>query len=196
MIYAEYVDRDRSVPWEIFRHHGRQDWVADGDVMVANLGRTMRLAPVPCYMCWWQIRSIARMDEWEDHFRTPEGQLYLAHSPVGKALNFFRCGLYDEIFGEGQVPSGLHLVEFFNADGVEADRLRGHFQARSEKAPAGRLIYVVNRLGLLAPDPGGMALWTFGSYVEAEPFLRLRQDHGPVRMVEAGLYRNFGDDIP
>jgi hypothetical protein len=196
MIYAEYVDRDRSMPWEIFRHHGRQDWVSDEDVMVANLGRTMRLAPVPYYMCWWRIRSIARMDEWEDHFRRPEGRLYLATSPVGKALNFFRSGLYDEILGEGQVPSGLHLVEFFAANGVEPERLRAHFQARAQNATGGRLIYVINRLGLLAPDPGGMALWNFDSYVEAEPFLRQRPDPGPVRMVEAGLYRNFGEDIP
>ena len=196
MIYAEYIDRDRSMPWEIFRHHGRQDWVSDQDVMVANLGRTMRLAPAPHYMCWWQIRSIARMDDWEDHFRRPEGQLYLAGSPVGKALNFLRSGLYDEIIGEGQVPSGLHLVEFFAADDIEADQLRSHFSRRAQGIPSGRLTYVINRLGRLAPDPGGMALWTFGSYVEAEPFLRRRHDHGPVRMVAAGLYRNFGDDIP
>lgn len=196
MIYVEYIDRDRSMPWEIFRHHGRQDWVSDEDVMVANLGRTMRLAPAPFYMCWWKIRSIARMDEWEAHFRTPEGQLYLAGSPVGKALNFYRSGLYDEIVGEGSVPPGLHLVEFFAADGVPVDRLRGHFRTRAAKAPCGRLVYVINRLGLLAPDPGGMALWRFDSYAEAEPFLRLGREDGPARIVEVGLYRNFGDDIP
>jgi hypothetical protein len=196
MIYAEYIDRERSMPWEIFRHHGRQDWVSDQDVMVANLGRTMRLAPAPHYMCWWKIHSIARMDEWEDHFRRPEGQLYLAGSPVAKALNFLSSGLYDEIIGEGQVPSGLHLVEFFAADDIEADQLRSHFSRRAQDIRDGGLTYVINRLGRLAPDPGGMALWTFRSYVEAEPFLRRRHDHGPVRMVAAGLYRNFGDDIP
>ena len=196
MIYAEFIDRDRSIPWEVFRFHGRQDWVSDQDRMVANLGRTMRLAPVPHYMCWWQIRSIARMDEWEDHFRRPEGQLYLAGSPVGKALNFPRCGLYDEIIGDGVVPSGLHLVEFFAADGTEAQDLRRHFERRASNVPSGRLVYVINRLGLLAPDPGGMALWTFDSYAAAEPFLRMRHDYGPMRVSEAGLYRNFGEDIP
>jgi hypothetical protein len=196
MIFAEYIERDRAMPLEIFRHHGRQDWVSDEDVMVANLGRTMRLAPVPHYMCWWKIASIARMDAWEAHFRTPAGQLYAAHTPVSRALNFTRCGLYDEIVGDGTpVPPGLHLVEFFTADGVSPAELGRHFERRAAAATAGRLVYVINRLGLLAPDPGGMALWSFDSYVAAEPFLRARHDHGPAPVVEAGLYRNFGDDI-
>jgi len=82
MILAEYIARDRNVPWEVFRHHGRQDWVSDQDVMVANLGRTMKIGPQPHYMCWWRIKSIARMDEWEDYFRTAEGRHYAATSPV------------------------------------------------------------------------------------------------------------------
>ncbi len=197
MIFAEYIDRDRAVPWEIFRHHGRQDWVSDEDVMVANLGRTMRLAPQPHYMCWWRIGSIARVDAWEAHFRTPEGRLYMADTPVSRALHFFRCGLYDEILGDGRpVPSGLHLVEFFAADGAEPAALRRHFEARARCAPSGRLVYVLKRLGLMAPDPGGMALWTFSSYGEAEPFLRAPHDHGPAPLKEAGFYRNFGEDIP
>jgi len=117
MIFAEYIARDRNVPWELFRHHGRQDWASDQDVMVANLARTMKIGPQPHYMCWWRIKSIARMDEWEDYFRSSEGRLYLSESPTGKALHFQRCGLYDEIIGHGEVPSGLHLVEFFAAPG-------------------------------------------------------------------------------
>lgn len=197
MIFAEYIERDRAIPFEIFRHHGRQDWVSEEDVMIANLGRTMRVGPPPAYMCWWRIRSIARMDSWEAHFRTPEGQLYAAHTPVSRALNFTRCGLYDEIIGGDEpVPSGLHLVEFFAADGVEPAALRQHFEKRAAAAPAGRLLCVINRVGLMAPDPGGMALWSFDSYVAAEPFLRLPRNDGPAPVREAGLYRNFGEDIP
>lgn len=194
MILAEYIARDRTVPWELFRHHGRQDWVSDQDVMVANLGRTMKIGPQPHYMCWWKIASIARMDEWEDYFRTAEGQHYAATSPVPRALDFYQAGLYDEIIGAGQVPDGLHLVEFFAADEASADAVRECFGRRS---PAGgRLVYVLKRLGMMAPDPGGIALWTFPSYVAAEGFLRAPAPAGPVRITAAGLYRNFGADIP
>ncbi|HWA49341.1 MAG TPA: hypothetical protein VG742_13780 [Dongiaceae bacterium] len=194
MIFAEYIARDRNVPWEVFRHHGRQDWVSDQDVMVANLGRTMKIGPQPHYMCWWQIKSIARMDEWEDYFRTAEGKHYAATSPVPRALDFYQAGLYDEIIGNGKVPDGLHLVEFFSADDAGNEDVRAYFERRF--TGSGKLTYVIKRLGLMAPDPGGIALWTFENYVAAEGFLRTKASAGPVIIRGAGLYRNFGDDIP
>jgi hypothetical protein len=48
----------------------------------------------------------------------------------------------------------------------------------------------------MAPDPGGMAIWTFDNYVTAEGFMRAKAPHGPVQIVGAGLYHNFGNDIP
>ncbi len=194
MILAEYIARDRNVPWEVFRHHGRQDWVSDQDVMVANQGRTMKIGPQPHYMCWWQIKSIARMDEWEDYFRTVEGKHYAATSPVPRAMEFYQAGLYDEIIGSGTVPDGLHLVEFFAADDAGNDEIRDYFQRRF--GGRGRLSYVIKRLGLMAPDPGGIALWTFDSYAAAEGFMRAKPPAGPVAIRSAGLFRNFGDDIP
>lgn len=194
MILAEYIARDRTVPWELFRRHGHQDWVSDQDVMVANLGRTMKIGPQPHYMCWWKIASIARMDEWEAYFRTDEGRHYAATSPVPHALDFYQAGLYDEIIGDGKVPDGLHLVEFFEADSTSPHSVRDFFKQRD--AAGGRLTYVIKRLGLMAPDPGGIALWTFPNYVAAEGFLRATPPNGEIRITAAGLYRNFGDDIP
>ncbi len=57
MIFGEYLAHDPATPLQLFRHHGRQDWVGDGDLMIANLARTMRLAPVPHYMVWWRING-------------------------------------------------------------------------------------------------------------------------------------------
>ena len=57
------------------------------------------------------------------------------------------------------------------------------------------LRFPLRRIGLTGPDPGGMAVWTFQTYVEAEPFLRRRPKDGPARLVDIGLYRNFGEDI-
>ena len=48
MIYAEFIEHDRSLPVQIFEHLGRQQgWVSDIDVKVANLGRAERIAPEP-----------------------------------------------------------------------------------------------------------------------------------------------------
>ena len=195
MIFVEYIERERSMPWEIFRKLGGQDW-SGSDRIVANLGRTMRLAPTPHYMCWWQIPSIKRMDEWEAYFRSSEGRIYLSESPTGKALHFQRCGLYDEIIGHGEVPSGLHLVEFFAAQGQSAGEIKHWFSERAGDSGDGRLTYVINRLGLIAPDPGGIAIWTFPDYAGAEPFLRRTPQAGPIAVTAAGLYRNFGEDTP
>ena len=194
MIFAEYIERPPGTPLHLFRHHGRQDWVADGDVMVANLARTMRLAGEPHFMCWWRIKGIERVDEWEAHFRTPEGRLYQAETPVTSAVNFTRNGLYDEVIGEGKVPVGLHLLELFDADHFAAADLRRLFEARAKSAPAGRLLHVLKRIGKLAADPGSMALWTFDSYAAAEPFLRAKPP-ADLPITAAGLYRNFGDEI-
>jgi hypothetical protein len=134
------------------------------------------------------------MDAWEDYFRTPEGRDYAQTSPVPRALDFFQAGLYDTIVGAGQVPDGLHLVEFFAADPASGAEVAEFFRNRDPHG--GRLVYVLKRLGLMAPDPGGIALWSFPSYVAAEAFMRAAAPSGAVRVSAAGLYRNFGKDIP
>lgn len=194
MIYAEFIARDRALPPEMFRHFGRQDWPSDQDVMVANLSRTMKVGPGPEAMCWWRIAGFQRMDEWEAHFRTPAGRLYLAESPVAKALHFYRAGLYDVLLGEGPVAPALHLVEFFDPAGQQADGLRVAFAGRAAAGDRS-LVYLLRRVGLLGPDPGGMALWSFPSYAAAESFLRTPPP--PTCGVRAaGLYRDFAAAIP
>ena len=195
MIFAEYIERDPAMPFQIFRKLGHQDWIGEGDRMIANLGRTQRLSGEPFYMCWWEIKGFARLDEWEAHFRTPEGRLYTAETPVSRAMRFTRNGLYDAIIGEGSIPSGLHLIEFFDSKGASPTELRDYFQSRTPKAVPGKLLYLINRIGLLAPDPGGMALWSFSDYASAEDLIRTAPPSGPVRFVQAGLYRNFGEEI-
>lgn len=193
MIYGEFIARERSLPPEMFRHFGKQDWTSDKDVMVANIGRTMKVGPGPDAMCWWKISGFDRMDEWEAHFRTPEGRLYMAESPVAKALHFYRAGLYDVLVGEGPLGGGLHVAEFFAAEGRRRDQLRIAFENRA--AEAGKLAYLLMRVGLAGPDPGGIALWSFPSYVDAEPFLRMGAPEA-CGVREIGFYRDFAEAIP
>lgn len=193
MIYAEFIARDRALPPEMFRHFGRQDWQSDKDVMVANLARTMKIGPGPQAMCWWKISGFERLDEWEAHFRTPEGRLYMAESPVARALDFYRAGLYDVVVGEGAVPPALHLVEFFDPAGRGAEEIWAIFAGRD--GGDGRLAYLLTRAGLLGPNPGGIALWSFSSYVSAERFARSATP-AACAVREVGFYRDFGEAIP
>jgi hypothetical protein len=195
MIFAEYIEHDPAMPFQIFRKLGHQDWTGEGDRMIANVGRTQRLGGEPFYMCWWEIKGFARLDEWEAHFRTPEGRLYTAETPVSRAMRFTRNGLYDAIIGDGPLPGGLHLIEFFDAQGAPQSELKEYFQGRATKSAPGKLTYLINRIGLLAPDPGGMAVWTFTDYTAAEDFIRTAPPSGPARFTQAGLYRNFGEEI-
>jgi hypothetical protein len=195
MIFGEYIAHDPSVPPQLFRHHGRQDWAGEGDVMVANLARTMRLSGEPTHFVWWRIPGIARIDEWEAFFRTKEGRLYTAETPVTHAVRFLRNGIYDEVIAADVLPSGLHLVELLDGDGASADDLKRIFDERARAAPSGRLLFLLKRLGQMAPDPGSVALWTFESYAAAEPFLRSPPAAGGLRIVSSGFYRRFGEDI-
>ena len=76
MIYIEFIERDRFMPIEIFRHLGRQssDWAdSAADKLVLQIGRTLRLGPMPSYLVFWEINDIGRLDEWEAYFKFNPG---------------------------------------------------------------------------------------------------------------------------
>lgn len=194
MIFVEYITRDRTIPIELFHRHAKQEWIAGDDKVVANLARMNKLGPDPHYMCWWQINSLRRVDDWHAFYTSDAGRLHLARSADAKVLHFQRHGLFDVVAGSGPVEPGLHIVEFFEADHLTADDVRNELEKRSAAAHPGRLDYVLKRLGLLAPDPGGLALWTFGSLAEAEPFLRAPRGSSTLRIMAQGVYRPLGDE--
>jgi hypothetical protein len=193
VIYVEYIERDRFLPIQIFEHLGRQSgWTSSEDEKIGNLGRAERLAPGPSVLCLWRNRGMARMDEWEAAFRTPEAARDAGHQALRHAVHFQQAGLYDEIIGGPPLGDGLHYVEFFAADEELGDEaMRAHFRERARKYPQGKLAFVLRRIGLLGPDPGHLALWTFGGYAEAEPIVRERHGRHPLRPLQAGLYWNF-----
>jgi hypothetical protein len=193
VIYAEYIEHDRSLPIQIFEHLGRQNsWVSDIDVKVANLGRAERIGPEPSVICLWRHPGMGRMDEWEASFRTDAARRDPAFQATRMAIHFTRGGLYDEIVDGEPLGEGLHYVEFFAAaEDIGDEQVRDNFLKRAKRYPDGRLGFVVRRVGLLAPDPGGMAIWTFAGYAAAEAIARERHGANPLRPVQAGLYYNF-----
>jgi hypothetical protein len=197
MIYVEYIEHDRFLPIQIFHKIGMQDgWSSDEDVKVANLGRAERLAPGPSVMCLWRHRGMTRMDEWEASFRTPESRRDPGFQATRLGIHFVEAGLYDEIVGGPPLGGGLHVVEFFAPeDSVEDTAMRDHFGTRAKRHANGTLDFVLRRVGTLGPDPGGLALWTFASYAEAEALLRERHGGHTLRPLRSGLYWNFEDAL-
>jgi hypothetical protein len=197
VIYAEYIEHDRALPIQIFEHLGRQaGWVSDVDVKVANLGRAERIGPEPSVICLWRHPGMARMDEWEASFRTEDARRDPAFQATRLAVHFRRGGLYDELVGGAPLGSGLHYVEFFAAsEEYEDQTVTDNFRTRAQRYSTGTLDFVLRRVGLLGPDPGCLAIWTFPSYAAAEPTIRERHGSNPFRPVTAGLYWNFEDAL-
>ena len=197
MIYAEYIEHDRSLPVQIFEHIGRQTgWVSDVDVKIANLGRAERIAPEPSVICLWRHPGMARMDEWEAGFRADEARRDPAFQATRLAIHFKRGGLYDELIGGEPLGKGLQYVEFFAAGEEHGDeQIHDNFRNRARRYPEGKLDLVLRRVGLLGPDPGGLAIWTFAGYAAAESIVRERHGANPLRPLQAGLYYDFEEAL-
>ncbi len=198
MIYIEYFERDRFMPIEIFRALGDQStWTNPDDSLVGSFGRTMRLGPMPSYLAFWKCKGMARMDEWEAHFRSPAAHEDVAERATHRAIHLQRGGCYDELVtGPAPDREGLFCIEYFAASVRIGDReVAGHFESRARRRPEARLNFVLRRIGRLGPDPGGLAVWRLADYVALEPFERARSADDPFLPAETGVYRWFGREI-
>jgi len=197
MIYAEFIDWDRRMPVELFRHQSRQDnWAEGADTKTINIGRHKGIGPRPAYLCCWRIAGMARLDEWEELFKSPAGRRDIAEHATFQALDFRECGLYDELVA-GALPDGnLHFLERFDAgQDVEDEELEAHFRERAARCAGASLSFLLRRVGLLGPRDGDLAIWTAPSFAALEPLARERHAPGPFRPVAAGIYRNVGHEL-
>lgn len=199
MIYLEYIERDRHVPIEAFRHMGdqSQSWVEpDADRMILQLGRTLRFGPMPSYLAFWKIAGLERLDAWEDYFGSPAWHDNGRSQAMHRTIHIQRAGLYDEVFEEEQFGNGVHVVEFFDADGgLSAGVLADAFAERAARFDAGRLELVLRRIGVWGPDPAHLAVWTFPSYAAMDGLLRTPVIGAGLRVAAGGIYRRFGEEI-
>jgi hypothetical protein len=198
MIYAEYIERDRFLPLEIFRHLGDQSsWTAAEDALVGSFGRTMRLGPMPSYLAFWQCKGMARMDEWEAHFNSSEAQFDVAEKATHRAIHLRHGGCYDELVIDSAVDrSALFCIEFFPTHSrISNDEILLQHKARAAAHPRATLCFLLRRIGRLGPGPGGIAVWSFADYVALEPYERARDDDERLRPTDVGVYRWFGREI-
>jgi hypothetical protein len=199
LIYVEYIDRDRHVPIEVFRHMGdqSQSWVEpDCDRMILQLGRTLRFGPDPAYLAFWRVAGLDRLDAWEDYFSSPAWHGNDRSQAMHRAIHIQRAGLYDELIDPAEPGEGLHAVEFIDAPRATTDAaLREHIGARARRHTEGSLDLLLRRVGVLGPDPAHLAVWTFPSYVAMGDFLRDDADGPGIRVAGIGIYRALGEEI-
>jgi hypothetical protein len=197
MLYVEFIERDRQMPIEVFRALGVQSaWEDPNDELLGQIGRTMRLGPHPAYMAFCRFDDFKRLDEWEAHFRSEKHARDKRMHAKHQAIHHFRAGCFDEVAPACRLSGGLYYVEFFSttASVSQAD-LADHFSRRQALHPAGDLAMVLRRIGLLAPDPGGMAIWSVKNYVAIEAIARDVGGTPDIRPAMAGVYRDFAAEI-
>jgi hypothetical protein len=106
------------------------------------------------------------------------------------------AGCYDELF-TGAVPGeGLQYIEYFKPDaGMGDEETAEFFRVRADQEPEGELNLVLRRIGLLGPEPGGMALWTFPDFASMEGIARQGLSGKSLKPVTVGVYRSWGKEV-
>jgi hypothetical protein len=197
VIYLEFIERDRWVPIEVFRHNGNQqsNW-SEGSIdrMLLQLGRTMRLGPRPSYLCLWDVPNIGRLDAWEEYFHSPAAARNPRSQAMHHSINIDRAGLYDVLDQGSSVEAALYILEYCDPLHASDSDVRQAFAGQAKRHPEVKPIRLLRRLGQLGPDPALLSIWGAPSYAAAEPLIRdtSRRD---IRLVDIGIYRAFGAEI-
>lgn len=187
MYYIEFINWDRSVPLEIFRFLGQQSsgWKENSpDRLVLQLGRTLRFGPQPGYLAIWEIPGIHRLDEWETYFHSPASMVNRRSQAMHRAITIERAGLYNAVITGDPTSYPLYYLEFY----------KSLSPALAPDFPREALVYLMKRVGFLGPEFEGMAVWGCGSYEDVES-LSCRNNAGKPQPGDAGVYRNFGDEV-
>jgi hypothetical protein len=198
MLYVEFIERDRHVPIEVFRTLGVQTvWQDPDDELLGQIGRTLRLGPHPAYIAFCRFNNFRRLDQWEAHFHSEEHARDKRMHAKHQAIHHFRAGCYDELISARQrLAGGLYYVEFFSSSSPADDaNLEAYFVNRQNRLAGAELSMVLRRIGMLAPDPGGMAIWTVDNYVAVEAIARNVGGPDGAQPSAAGVYRDFAEEI-
>jgi hypothetical protein len=189
MYYIEFYDRQPGVSLERFHEvtlSAFPEWSRryPEDEIVANIGRTWRLGRDP-YMLIWSCRGFERWNEWDDIFHS--NVVDDLEVPLLDVMSTYRTGFYEDLGSARPRPkSGPFYVELFEPSAEAADS----YESRAQAAGIA-LSLLVTRIGLLGPDPAGLALFTLSALSDVE---RL-QASTPEWVESVGTYDLVGREI-
>jgi hypothetical protein len=199
LVYLEFVSRRSGVGLHEFRSvvaGGQSGWSGDHgtDVALLNVGRSWRIGPEPEYLTAWYNADagIERLDAWEDVFTSGAADAY--EEPFRLAARIDRAGCYDPLLEPTAGTRGRYLAEWFEpAPGADRAAIITFFEERRRRNPDLDLNLLVERIGLLGPDPRGLAVWGVPSWGSVDAIARdLDGVDEPIRPVTATLYADLG----
>lgn len=199
LVYIEFISRRPGVGLHEFHAvagGGQTGWAGeyDDDVAVLNVGRSWRIGPEPEYLCAWYSRGagIERIDEWERVFRSGDADNF--EEPFRLAARIDAAGCYEPLLEPVVGSKGRYYAEWFDiAEGVGHEAVRDSFEERRTRHADMELNLLVERIGRLGPDPGGLAVWGVDSWGAVAGIARdLDGATEPIRLVTASFYADFG----
>ena len=199
LVYIEYISRLPGIDLETFRAQaaqGQEGWDSGyEDELVLSLGRTWRLGPDPGYMTVWHTRNagLDRIDAWDRIFRS--GEADDLEQPFFQVARIDVAGCYNPLLEPVPARNGTYYAEFFAAYDT-ADAVRSFYESRAKQHPEFTLNLLVQRIGKLAPEPGGLAVWTIPDFAALDSVAtELDGVNAPIRLAAAGTYADFGREI-
>lgn len=200
MVYVEYISRRPGIELADFHRVVRQvqhHWEAGllQDHLILNGGRTWRLGPEPEYLGIWHTPEVGleRLGEWEQAFRA-RGQVG-DEATMSRVARVDFAGCYEALAVPLRARDGLYYVERFRPAGP-SEAIRALYKERLGQLPHCTLNLLARRIGQLAPQPGGLAVWTVPGFASLGALATQAEGvPGPVELVEAGLYVDIGSEI-
>ena len=199
LVYIEYISRLPGIDLETFRTQaaqGQEGWDSGyEDELVLSAGRTWRLGPDQGYMTVWHTRNagLDRIDAWDRIFRS--GEADALEQPFFQVARIDVAGCYDPLLEPVPAHNGTYYAEFFAAHDT-ADAVRSFYESRAKQHPEFTLNLLVQRIGKLAPEPGGLAVWTIPDFAALDSVAtELNGVNAPIKLFAAGTYADFGKEI-
>ena len=189
---------------------GASGWASgwSDDQLILSIGRTWRLGPEPEYLTVWHAPTagLGRLDTWDELFRS--GAADEVEKPFRELARIERAGCYDAVLPPARQPpqpssssanprarGSIYYAEFFEPAG-SLDEIRSLYAERAMFHTELALVLCCVRIGKLAPDPGGIAVWTIPHYAAlAKIGPELDGVREPVRLITAGVYNEIGKEI-
>jgi hypothetical protein len=198
LVYIEFIRRLPGVDLNAFRtvlKHVQSTWSKEhsDDRLVLAVGRTWRIGPEPEYVFAWYTpgSGLERIDGWERTFVA--GDAAAIHEPFKLAARIERAGCYEPLTDPSEGSRGRYLAHWFAPrPGATRADLREYFETIAAGADAD-LNLAVLRIGALAPDPPGLAVWGVGSWAHVAALSDPGSD-SPIDVVTSSLLADIGHE--
>jgi len=205
LVYIEMISRRPGIALHEFHALaglGQTGWAAEygDDIAVLNIARTWRIGDEPEYLCVWYSprHGLDRVDAWEATFRSGDADRF--EQPFRVAARIDRAGCYMPLLEPVVGTAGRYYAEWFDIEpGQTRQDVTELYLERRGRHGELTLDLLVDRIGMLAPEPRGLAVWGVPSWaavaaIAEELTTGFPQADPPVRLVSASFYADFGEE--